>query len=303
MKQTLVIVPTFKEKEKIVKLLHSLAHVPQGTVKLLIVNGNPGDETSVYLRQLHNNAILEIKGSPELFWSGLVNLGLEHVLRHAEDPEFLILMNADIEFDTDILTPLIAKARANPNAQIAAVTISGRRVVSSGVKVQSWWLMINRHPFAGTLPERLPSEALIPVEFLPARCTLIPFAAAKRAGLVAERDLPHYAGDYEYTNRLRTSGFPAYIYTGSQVRVDAKNTGTSVFHKPLSLKTRITSLFSIKANYNPVYRLRFVRMAYPWYAWPSAMVMCLLRSTVEVLLGGNAVKFLLRRKESGFAGL
>jgi GT2 family glycosyltransferase len=303
MTQTYIIVPTFREKGKVERLLNSFSHVTDGTVKLLIVNGNPGDETCSYLRQLRNGRVLEIPGAPNLFWSGLVNLGLEHVLRQEEQPEFVILMNADVEFDTDILTPLISKARATPNAQLAAVTIAGRYVVSSGVKVKSWLLMNNRHPLAGTLPELLPSDALIPVDFLPTRCTLIPFAAARRAGLIAEHDLPHYGGDNEYTNRLRKLGFPPYIFTGSQVKVDSRNTGNSVFHKALSLKVRIRSLFSIKTNFNPIYRLRFVRLAYPWYAWPSAMLLCTLRSVFEVLLGGGAIKFLFRRKESGFAGL
>jgi GT2 family glycosyltransferase len=301
--ETFVIVPTFREKGKVEKLLHSFSHVTDGTIRLLVVNGNPGDETSSYLRQLHNSRILELPGAPNLFWSGLVNLGLEHILRQAEQPEFVILMNADIEFDTDILTPLIAKARATPNAQLAAVTIAGRKVVSSGVKVKSWPLMINRHPLAGTRPEHLPSDVLIPVDFLPTRCTLIPFAAIKRTGLVAEHDLPHYGGDNEYTNRLRKLGFTPFVFTGSQVRLDANNTGNSVFHKSLSLKARLKSLFSIKTNFNPVYRLRFVRLAYPWYAWPSAMCLSLLRSVLEVVLGGSAIKLLFRRKESGFAGL
>ena len=140
------------------------------------------------------------------------------------------------------------------------------------------------------------------MDFMPTRCTLIPFTAVRMTGLIAEHDLPHYAGDYEYTNRLRLLGFAPYIFTGSRVKVDAQNTGTSVFHKALSLRVRISSLFSIKANFNPIYRLRFVRLAYPCYAWPSAMVMCLLRSAAELLLGGSAIRFLIRRKESGFAG-
>ena len=303
MTSTFVIVPTFKERAKVEKLLRSLDRVTDATIRLLIVNGNPGDETTAYLRQVQNPRVVEVAGAPNLFWSGLVNLGLEHVLRQKEHPEFVIIMNVDVEFDTDILTPLIAKARATPNAQLAAVTVAGRSIVSSGVKVQSWWLMINRHPLAGMQPEELPPEALIPVDFLPGRCTLIPFAAAAKAGLIAEQDLPHYGGDNEYTNRLRRLGFAPYIFTGSQVRLDSSNTGHSVFHKPLSLKARIGCLFSIKSTFNPRYRLRFVRLAYPWYSWPSAMFLCLVRSGLEVVLGGDTIKSLWRRKESGFAGL
>jgi GT2 family glycosyltransferase len=300
--KTYVIVPTFKEKAKVETLLNSFSRVRDETIKILIANGNPGDETSSYLNQLHNSRVLEIPGTAGLFWSGLVNLGLRHVLRQAEQPEFIILMNADVEFDGDILKPLLAKARATPNGQLAAVSIAGRHVVSSGVKVQSWLLTANRHPLAGTLPENLPSDALIPVDFLPTRCTLIPFAAVKRAGLIAENDLPHYGGDYEYTNRLRQLGFAPFIFTGAQIRLDAQNTGHSVFHKSLSLKVRLRSLFSIKATFNPIYRLRFIRLAYPAYAWPSAMTVYLLRSALEVLLGGRIIKLIFRRKETGFAG-
>jgi GT2 family glycosyltransferase len=303
MVNTFVIVPTFKERGKVEKLLNSFDNVTNTTIRLAIVNGNPGDETSAYLAQLQDSRILEIPGDPTLFWSGLVNLGLAHVLEQSPPPEFLILMNADVEFGSDDLSRLIAKARSTPNAQLAAVTIARGKVVSSGVRVKSWLLTMNRHPLAGTLPEHLPCDTLIPVDFLPTRCTLIPFGAAKQAGLIAETELPHYGGDNEYTNRLRRLGFPPFIFTGSRVRVDSKNTGSSVFHKSLSLTARVRCLFSIKANFNPVYRLRFVRLAYPWYTWPSAMCLCLLRSLLEVLLGGGTIKTLFRRKESGFAGL
>jgi GT2 family glycosyltransferase len=303
MQPNVVIVPTFKERPKVEKLLRSFDRVADPTIQLLIVNGNPGDETTAYLRQMRNPRAIEIPGDPALFWSGLVNLGLEHVLKQENHPEFVIIMNVDVQFDTDILTPLIAKARATPNAVLAAVTVAGRNIVSSGVKVESWWLMVNRHPLAGMRPEELPGDALVPVDFLPARCTLIPFAAAAKAGLIAEHALPHYGGDNEYTNRLRRLGFTPYIFTGSHVRLDASNTGHSVFHKPLSLRARVGCLFSIKANYNPLYRLKFVQLAYPWYSWPSAMFLCLLRSALEVVLGGETIKFLYRRKESGFAGL
>jgi GT2 family glycosyltransferase len=120
--------------------------------------------------------------------------------------------------------------------------------------------------------------------------------------LIAEKELPHYGGDNEYTNRLRKLGCLPYIYTGVKVRVDAKNTGTDVFHKSVPLWVRLNSLFSIKSTANPVYRLRFVRIAYPWYAWPSAMVLYLARSLLEVFLGGMAIRCLFRQKESGFSG-
>jgi GT2 family glycosyltransferase len=297
-----VIVPTFKERRQVERFLNCFARSDSRNVVILIINGNPGDETSLYLEELHNDRILELEGHPGLFWSGLVNLGLRHVLQSEAEKEFVILMNADVKFDHDLVTFLTAKARLMPNCQLAALTVGDRCVVSSGIKVVSWALTLNRHPLTGNMPEHVPTDALIPVDFLHARCTLIPYSAVVKAGLVAERELPHYGGDNEYTNRVRKLGYQPYIFTGARVRLDTKHTGVDVFHRRLSLSKRVGSLFSIKSAANPIYRLRFVKLAYPRYAWPSAMILYLLRSATEVLFGGALIKSIFPMKERGYSG-
>lgn len=300
--QTFIIVPTFREEKKIRALLDCFSKVTAENIKMLVVNADPGDETSAFLRQLGDERVLEIHGNPSLYWSGLVNLGLRHVMRNETNREFVIIMNADVEFERDTIPALIDRARSMPRAQLAAVTVSGGRVVSSGVRVVSWFLTVNRHPLAGMPCESVARNLLVPVDFLPTRCTLIPAEAVEKAGLTAERELPHYGGDNEYTNRVRKIGYPAYIFSGARVRVDAGNTGTDVFLKRLSLAKRVRSIFSIKSTSNPIYRLRFVRMSHPAYAWPSAMFLYLMRSLLEVLFGGGAIRFVVRRRESGFSG-
>lgn len=173
--------------------------------------------------------------------------------------------------------------------------------MSSGVKVVSWFLTLNRHPLAGLPAASLPEGALIPVDFLPARCTLIPYAAVAEAGLVAERELPHYCADYEYTNRLRKLGYQPYIFTGVRVRLDAEHTGTHVFYRRVPFCKRMGCLFSIKSPSNPACRARFVKLVYPRYAWPSAMILYLLHSLGEVLLGGARIRSMFPMKEHGYS--
>jgi len=299
---TYVIVPTFREPAQIARLVSSFSSVRHEELRILIANGNPGDETSRYLARAADSRVIELAGHSGLFWSGLINLGLRHVLQDSDGAEFVILMNADVVWDGDVITALIAKARQTPRAQLAAVTVGDQRVVSSGVRVLSWSLTLNRHPLAGSSPDDLPADALVPVDFLPTRCTLIPFSAVVRAGLVAEWELPHYGADNEYTNRVRKLGFPAYIFTGARVRVETKNTGLDVFHRRLSFRQRISSLFNIKSTANPIYRLRFIRLAYPWWAWPTAMALYLVRSLAESLLGGGVIRSVIHRAESGYSG-
>ena len=301
-KTTFILVPVYKEQDKLNILIHSFSYIKDINYKIIIINGNPGDETTVALKKLNDKRLIEVMGHPGLFWSGLINRGLDYVIKHEKNQEFVILMNADVEFSRDILTSMISIARENPKAQLGAVTLVGKNVVSSGVKVCSWLFTINKHPLAGTNVESLPQNKLIAVDFLPTRCTLIPFDAVRQAKYTSETKLPHYGADYEYTNRIRKCGWQPYIFTGTQVQLDALNTGNSVFHKKLTIKTRLLTLFSIKSASNPIYRLRFIRLTYPYYAWPSAMLLYILRTFFEVLFGGDIIKKMFARKESGFSG-
>ena len=301
--QTWIIVPTFRERGKVAILTRCLCPVLCPDLRLLIVNGNPDDETSQLIRTLSSPWITEVSGNPNLFWSGLVNLGLRLAVSSGSPPEFVILMNADVEFDGDIFTPLIAKGKATPRSILAAVTVAGGKVVSSGVQVRSWRLTLNRHVLAGTLPRSLPKDELIQVDFLPGRCTLLPIEAVEIGGFVDEQRLPHYGGDYEYSNRLRRLGFSLFVYTGLQVILDPNNTGLSAAKGDSSFSSRLANTFSIKAAYNPWYRLVFVRLAYPWFAWPTAMSLVVLRSLVEIALGHKLMSKCVLRAESGYSGL
>jgi len=302
MKDIIFIIPTFKEKEKIENLIKSFSHIPNQNIEIVIINGNPEDETSRWLKTCNDNRIIELNGDPTLYWSGLVNVGLNYALRKQDEPQFIFIMNADIQFHSNILVPFLRRAGELKKFQLAAVTVSRSKVISSGVKVLSWFLTLNRHPLAGIPADKMLKNQLIPVDFLPTRCIMFPFDALTIAGLVNERFLPHYGGDYEFTYRLTKLGYPAFICTDAIVELDSTNTGVDVFNKKLSLTKRIKFLFSIKSTSNPFYRLQFVLLVYPWYTIPSAILLYFLRSFLEVLFGGYVIKKIFTRKEAGFSG-
>ncbi len=302
MKDIVFIIPTFKEKEKIENLIKSFLHIPNRNIEIIIINGNPEDETSHWLGVCNDNRIIELKGDPTLYWSGLVNIGLNFILMKQEKPKYVFLMNADIQFNSNILVPFLKNADDLKKFQLAAVTVNKSNIISSGVKVISWFLTLNRHPLAGTSVNTLSKNQLIPVEFLPTRCMMFPFDALITSGIINERSLPHYAGDYEFTYRLNKLGYQAYICTDIIVELDGTNTGVDVFNKNLRLSNRIKFLFSIKSTSNPLYRLRFIILVYPWYSMPTAIILYFFRSILEVLLGGYMIKKIFRRTESGFSG-
>ena len=302
MKIASFVIPTFRETEKIKTLIHSFENVRDINIDIIIVNGNPNDETSQWLRSCDDKRIIEQTGNASLYWSGLVNIGLRFILNSQSFPCFVFLMNADILFSYDILQSFIEEAKNLPPCQLATVTISNGKIISSGVQVNSWFFTQNRHPLAGSDASALQKNQLIPVEFLPTRCIMFPFEALQQAGITAEDKLPHYCSDYEFTARLSRLGYKAYIVSNITVEVDTHNTGEDVYYKKLNLKRRISSVFSVKSPSNPVYHCRFVNLVYPWYAKPSAIFLYLMRSILEIVFGGRILKKIFNRTESGFSG-
>ena len=114
---TFVIIPTYKESRQVEKILRCMARYRTESVMILIANGNPGDETTRHIESLRSDRILELKGHSALYWSGLVNLGLRYVMACEAEREFVIIMNADIVFDDDIISLMTSKARTIPCCQ------------------------------------------------------------------------------------------------------------------------------------------------------------------------------------------
>jgi GT2 family glycosyltransferase len=297
-----VVVPTFKETAKVEALLDCFRRIHRDDLQLVIVNGNPGDETSALLEKKVGVRVREIPGNPSLYWSGLMNLGLRAVLGQASEDDWVVFMNADVTFEVDVFAPLLRTAAKLGQCQIGALTQASGHAISSGVAVRSWLFGLNRHPFAGwSLKEAAghPHEA---VDFLPGRCTLIPVLAIWTGGLINERRLAHYGADYEYSNRLKRLGFPAYVCSEAVVECDVKNTGNSLYHKHSRLVERMSRIWSLKSIYNPIYRSRFICLTYPWYACPSALLIYFVKTIVEVALGGELIGKIFRSREMGFSG-
>jgi GT2 family glycosyltransferase len=126
--------------------------------------------------------------------------------------------------------------------------------------------------------------------------------AVRKAGLVAERQLPHYGADNEYTLRLKRMGYPPFIAADIRIVCDMGHTGNSVYHKNPPLWERLKKTGSIKSVYNPRIRSRFICMTYPLYARPTALLMYGLKGLAEVLLGGAFIRHVFRSREHGFSG-
>ena len=303
MNKVFICVPTYKEPEKVKLFLDSFTNVAYPLLEVIIINANAPDETSDFLNlQFNSNfEITEIPGIKEEYWSATSNRGLRYVQNRMSANDWVILMNIDVEFSTDIVTELVNCAKCSGNCQIGAMAVSNGVAISSGIAVKSWALTLNKHPYAGFELDSLPTSTF-PVDFFPGRCFIFPSVYLKIAGLIDEKSLPHYHADYEFSYRLSQSGCKALLNPGILIYADMSNTGISVFDKKTTLFSRLSAIWSIKNPSNPHYRILMVIRMFPFCFIPSGIFFYMMRTILEVFLGNGVIKLFINKSEKGYSG-
>jgi GT2 family glycosyltransferase len=303
-KKVIACVPTYCEPQKVAKYLESCKFIKHRPFQLIIVNANPGDETSEIIEQekkLTDYEIVEVCGQNDEFWSATVNRGLRLISENAKPEDWVLISNIDIVFDTDIVRLLLEQALKQGSCQMGAIFTSNNYAISSGVQVKSWMATLTVHPYAGRNIDNIPDDLLIKVDYLPTRCMLFSVEALTKVGLISDKWLPHYAADYEFSRRLTRAGYVPYLYTGGRIEVDKENTGQSVYSSQTSFSERISNLMNIKNPSNPKFRIVFVLLVYPLYAIPTATFFYLLRTVIEVILSKKQIFILFGKNERGFS--
>lgn len=288
-----VVVPTFRESELVPSFLRSWEEVKSVEIRVYVVNGNPGDETSRLLESREGVlSVSEVEGNSELFWTGLVHLGLKEVSRKAAPGDFFVLTNIDVRLEGDPLAAILDKVTGLAERQVTIPVLAGSgKLASAGVEVLSWPLSRNRHLFDGGDPEQLPGDAVIPATYLPTRFLLCPVEALTEKGVFPDADrLPHYCADYEYSNRLRRNGYEPVVFTGASARLSEENTGYDTYLLETTFWSRLKRINDIKCAYNLRYRFRFVRLTYPGWAFLPGLVTHFAKIALEIALGGKSLQ-------------
>jgi GT2 family glycosyltransferase len=299
-------IPTYKEYNKVSNFLELMKQVKYEHLELIIVNANPGDNTSKKIKESESELpfkIIEIEGSSEEYWSSTLNRGLVYISENLNDDDWVIISNIDISFEFDIVSKLVAKASVKQNCQIGALAISECHVMSSGVIMKSWFLTKTFHPLAGMDIKDIPVYQSIEVDYLPGRCFIFPAVQLLKVGLIDAQNLPHYHADYEFSNRLKKNGCIPFIDNDIRIYVDMQNTGLSIYNSKKSLLEKIRNLISIKNPSNPKYRINFVFKVFPKIYIPSGIVLYLARTFVETFIPEKIITKLFGSENKGYSGV
>jgi GT2 family glycosyltransferase len=204
-----VVTPVHNRKELTLRCLESLQHADLTGIEMhvIVVDDGSTDGTADALAQQFPG-VQVISGDGNLWYTEGTNVGLKAALE--TDPDFILAINNDCEFDPAFLQRMLETARANPRSVIGGVLVSWddrKRVFQVAPKWNVWWGGM-RHWVKQTV-DTLPKEPW-EVELIVGNCVLFPAAAIREVGLMDAKRLPQY-GDAEYTPRMRKAGWKLFI--------------------------------------------------------------------------------------------
>ncbi len=224
-----VVTPVHNRRELTLGCLRSLLNADlSGTdLHIIVVDDGSTDGTADALRSEFPDVEI-VRGNGSLWYTGGMNAGLTAALPH--DPDFILAINNDSEFDRSFLQSMLRTAHAVPRSVVGAVLIDWedrKRVFQVGSKWKLSWGGL-RHwvqQTVNTLPPRPFRVGLIV-----GNCVLFPTEAVREAGLMDAKRYPQF-GDAEYTPRMRRLGWTLLIDPHARV-----------FCKPNDLPPRISQM-------------------------------------------------------------
>lgn len=204
-----VVTPVHNRRELTLGFLRSLMSVDLAGIDLHVIvvdDGSTDGTAAAVLAEFPSVQI--VSGTGDLWYTGGMNVGISAAL--ARDPDFILGVNNDSEFDPLCLQHLLNTARTTPRSVVGAVLVDWddkKRVFQVGSQWRLEWGGL-RHWVQQTV-DTLP-EGPFEVELIVGNCLLIPTEAIREVGLMDAARFPQY-GDAEYTSRMRRAGWRLLI--------------------------------------------------------------------------------------------
>lgn len=191
-----VVLTCFNRKEKTFECIRGLVcGNPQITFDFVIVDDGSTDGTKELLEKSEYAEMLHvITTNGNLYYSGGMRVGMEHIIQRAQKPDYLLMVNDDVKFYESAIQNLTAQSRAGGSAVIVGTTCD-----DSGVQSYGGVLYTDRK---SVKYRAVKAGETVECDTFNANCVLIPYSYFEKAG-VMDAAYIHSLGDFDYGFALK----------------------------------------------------------------------------------------------------
>lgn len=207
-----LIIPSHNRANLLNRCLECIAVQTYKNFSVIVIDDGSTDGTKELLRDQFP-WVTVLAGDGNLWWTGGVQLGVQHVLincrgLHNRDAHAIVLINDDLEFNNDFLENLLKAQKTHPHSLIGSVVldIDNRSLITHGGCQIHWYNAKLRHLNRGSRIEEFLINHAISVSVVSGRGVLIPLKVFDKVGNFNKKRFPQH-GDMEFGVRAERSGF------------------------------------------------------------------------------------------------
>ena len=221
MKKVWVCFTCFNRREMSLRCMRTL-HDSDISLKFFVVDDGSTDGTPEAIKEYVQKEKISYKlihGDGNLFWAGGMRVGMKEMLKELRDkkeevPEYIALVNDDVEFVPGALSRMIERSLKKGGMPVTGAT-SGK--TADGIISTSYGGVRYDRRHVRPEPVRLEDANVRSCDTMNCNCLLLPTEAFMKAGAFD----PHYKhsmADYDYGFELRRLGYEIWLtdfYVGS----------------------------------------------------------------------------------------
>lgn len=280
-----VVVPVFNRKSFTERFLYCMRDQRFRNFETIVVDDGSTDGTAELIAEEFKEVQL-LRGNGDLWWTGAINLGIQHAMTAASNDDAILVINDDLEIDSDYLGTLHRLWKSNPRTLIGSVVVDIKNpdVIVDGGRIVNWWTakyaMLNLQKELSEFP----SGYCVDVSLLTGWGTLIPVQVFRTIGLYDDKHFQQ-CGDTELPVRAKKIGHRLIVSYDALVKVHIEASDGVNVRNRYSIRDIKKYFFDVKSNCRLRYRFFFgVNTATNPLALVSFLVFDLFRITGHFLL-------------------
>ena len=280
-----IVVPVFNRKNLTQRFLHCMSKQTFRNFEIIVVDDGSTDGTAELIAEQFSEVQL-LQGDSNLWWTGAINLGIRHAMAQASEDDAILVINDDLDVNSDYLESLYKLWNSKPKTLIGSVVvdIKSPEIIYDGGRIVNWWTAKFKTLNSKRNLSDFEKNYYVDVSLLTGWGTLIPVQVFQEIGLYDDKHFQQ-CGDTELPVRAKNIGYRLIVSYAAIAKVHIEASDGVNISSYYTLRDLNKYFFNIKSNCRLKYRFFFrLNTATDPFAFISFLLFDLLRITCHFLL-------------------